>query len=713
MSIIGTLFDLLAPQVLTPREAECSALENNFPFAEISTLAEAESWRKEIYRPIYHLHKWWAQRLGSVFRAIILGAALPETADVLSLFHQKNDLGGLVVFDPFMGSGTTIGEAVKLGCTAIGRDINPVAYNIVRAAFANVSQQQAQRTFRQLEASVGERIKNLYRLNDESQVLYYFWVKQVHCPHCAGLVELFNRYVFSQNAYPTRKPEAQCLCPACDAIFTTRYDILATQCPECGYAFNPQHGPVEKAKANCPHCSAQFPIIAAVRAQGGPPAHRMYAKLVLRADGVKEYRRVTDEDTAAYAAAETLLEREVPFIADITLEPGYNTNQARNYGYTRWAQFFNARQLLALSWLGREIQTFADPDMRLVFAMLFSGVLEFNNMFCSFKGEGTGAVRHIFAHHILKPERQPLEANVWGTPKSSGAFSTLFESRLLRALAYRAAPFEVEVTKIGDRIKSGKRLGCNPSLLRDMHVVACAQDLYAGAIYLSCGDSAYTDLPTQSVDLIITDPPFFDNVHYSELADFFYAWHLPLLGPVADGQTTTRNIHEVQDQDAGAFAAKLAGVFTECHRVLRDEGLLAFTYHHSREEGWSAILRAVTESGFCFVAAQPVKSELSAAAPKQQAKEPIDLDIILVCRKIEEDQRPYRSLANAYTLALAQAQQQVAAFREQARCLSRNDLRIILLAQCLVALSAGRTAEELAQDFENSIAAMQRDLEFM
>ena len=56
---------------------------------------------------------------------------------------------------------------------------------------------------------------------------------------------------------------------------------------------------------------------------------------------------------------------------------------------------------------------------------LFSGTLEFNNLFASYKGEGTGAVRHMFAHHILKPERTPIEANVWGTPKSSGSFSSL------------------------------------------------------------------------------------------------------------------------------------------------------------------------------------------------------------------------------------------------------------------------------------------------
>jgi hypothetical protein len=80
---------------------------------------------------------------------------------------------------------------------------------------------------------------------------------------------------------------------------------------------------------------------------------------------------------------------------------------------------------------------------------LFSGVLEFDNMFATFKGEGTGAVRHLFSHHILKPERMPIEANVWGTQKSSGSFSNLFKSRLLRAVDYRDAPFEIELNGFG------------------------------------------------------------------------------------------------------------------------------------------------------------------------------------------------------------------------------------------------------------------------
>jgi len=86
-----------------------------FPFEFISQLAEMESWRKEVYRPIYHIHKWWAKRLGSVFRGILLGSALPDSGNLMEAFYKQHDFAGVTVFDPFMGSGTTIGEAHKLG----------------------------------------------------------------------------------------------------------------------------------------------------------------------------------------------------------------------------------------------------------------------------------------------------------------------------------------------------------------------------------------------------------------------------------------------------------------------------------------------------------------------------------------------------------------------------------------------------------------------
>src|SRR6266568_1252057 len=107
---------------------------DSFPFDFLSQIGERESWRKEIHRPIYHVHKWWAKRLGSVFRGILLGSCLGEKADLRQAFYNTHRFDEVTVFDPFMGSGTTVGEAHKLGLTALGRDINPVAVEAVRVA---------------------------------------------------------------------------------------------------------------------------------------------------------------------------------------------------------------------------------------------------------------------------------------------------------------------------------------------------------------------------------------------------------------------------------------------------------------------------------------------------------------------------------------------------------------------------------------------------
>ena len=177
---------------------------------------------------------------------------------------------------------------------------------------------------------------------------------------------------------------------------------------------------------------------------GRPPDHRLYAKLVLMPDGSKAYLRATDEDRELYAQAEKSLSGRVNAYPVVAIEPGYNTNQALGYNYRHWHEMFNARQLLGLSILATA-SAIPDPSLRDLFPCLMSGTLEFNNMFASYKGEGTGAVRHMFAHHILKPERVPLEANLWGTPKSSGSFSTMFAGRIRRALDYADDPFEISL----------------------------------------------------------------------------------------------------------------------------------------------------------------------------------------------------------------------------------------------------------------------------
>ena len=381
----------------------------------------------------------------------------------------------------------------------------------------------------------------------------------------------------------------------------------------------------------------------------------------------------------------------------LELKDGYNTRQAMRYGFRSWRDFFNARQLLTLAWLRGAITPIADEPTRDALLTLFSGVLEFNNMFATYKGEGTGAVRHMFSHHILKPERTPIEANVWGTPKSSGSFFNLFRSRLLRAIEYRLAPTEL----------SGSEAG--PGRLCSEPFSGRVEDRWPGdgvfaprAIYLSCGHSANSGLPDRSVDLIVTDPPFFDNVHYSELADFFFAWQQLTPGLHAQISPSTRSPSEVQDSDPERFAEKLLGVLRECRRILKDDGLLVFTYHHSREEGWKAVAEAVLGAGFTVVNSQPVKAEMSVATPKSQAKEPIQLDIILVCRKSDPSEAAAQvSLASA----IESAKSKLNRLREQGFTLSRNDRKVVFWGQLLTTLTSPNDTVRMARVVDAEIDA--------
>jgi putative DNA methylase len=613
-----------------------------------------------------------------------LGAALPEGSDLVADFYKTHKLSEFTVFDPFMGSGTTVGEAHKLGMVALGRDINPVAVESVRTALGRMDRAALVTALEELSSRVGERVRGLYRAKDFTgrtcDVLYFFWVMQVPCIHCHEPVDLFPSWIIAANAYPSQRPDTQILCPACGQLFPGLHGRESATCRSCGLTFDPAKGVARGARASCRSCREAFNILDAVKALGTRPRFRLYAKLVLTEDGRKEYLPATGDDLDAYRECAKRLREESSqgglVLPTLSLAEGHNTRQAISYNFKRWRDFFNDRQLLALSWLHNGIRDVRDVPARRALLTLLSGTLEFNNLFASYKGEGTGAVRHMFSHHILKPERTPIEANVWGTPKSSGSFSSLFRTRLLKAVEYQLNPVEVKET-------GHTRWVCAPAFSGRVED-GWPEEPHAAsrAIFLSCGDSSSSGLADRSVDLVVTDPPFFDNVHYSELADFFYAWQQLESAEPGAHPRTTRSRAEVQDTDAGDFAAKLRRVFQECERILKDPGLLVFTYHHSREEGWRALAEAILGAGFVVVNSQPVKAEMSVATPKAQAKEPIQLDTILVCRKRSAPPVTAPSAEEAAEAARKKMERlHAAGFK-----LSRNDQKVVFFGQLLTTL---------------------------
>lgn len=681
-----------------------TALERDFPIVEVSQVAEQESWRKEVNRPIYHIHKWWATRLGSVFRAITLAALSDSKSDTWKNFYKRHKLTGKIVLDPFMGSGTTLGEAMKLGAKAVGCDINPVSSFLVRQAFTRVSEVELRTAFSRLERDIAPQIRRYYQTRDPQTgelipVLYFFWVKTLVAPD-GETVPLLSRYVFSQDAYPKKKPKAQIVCPHCWNVIEGRYDMTDLACPHCAHQFNPQEGPAAGQHVTT-KAGNRYRIKELLPADGTPPAHRLYAMLALRPNGEKIYLPALDEDLALFAEAEERLKTEALPLPTLAVRSGHNTDQARGYNYTHWRDFFNGRQLLCLGLLLTAILEIEDEAIQEQLLCLFSSTLEFNNLFCSYKGEGTGAVRHMFSNHILKPERAPLENSVWGTKKSSGTFSTLFESRLIRAKRYLDEPFEVDFERdlMGQRMRSCKTMASDPI---QANRVESWNDLTAtdrGLLILN-GDSSRLPVPDASVDAVVTDPPYFDFVHYSELSDFFFAWLSPVLKSRYPwfARPDSSDQGEVQHKDPRVFARQLASVFTECCRVLKDDGVLAFSFHHSRAEGWAAIHEAITSAGLTVVAAHPVHAELRAASPKTAAKDPISLDAILVCKKRSEVD--FTSLDKH--LVIQQSEAIARRLQDAGMFISLADRFVILASQVLIPLSKQKS------DFDSACNLLQQ-----
>ena len=123
------------------------------------------------------------------------------------------------------------------------------------------------------------------------------------------------------------------------------------------------------------------------------------------------------------------------------------------------------------------------------------------------------------------------------------------------------------------------------------------------------------------------------------------------------------------------------------------------------------MLHALADAGFVIVAVHPIKSEMSVAAPKAQAKEPIDYDIIIVCRKRDEERRqPPSDFGSVLKEATADAGAG-GALRGRKRPMSRNDARVILMSQVLMYLSnqpvtSGDPIRELKSELERAIDAV-------
>ena len=587
-----------------------------------------------------------------------------------------------------MSGGTTVVEALCLGCKVVGCDLSPVAWWTVKRAVESVSMQELHDAFRQLEADVAPRIRRLYRTcchrsgcGREADILNVLWVNEAMCASCGSQVPLHGSYVIDSD-----RDFRTILCSICDHVFATRDKRGDATCPACGHEFNPRRGLAGRVNFTCLTCGQTQPILKAAQREEGPFPRRMYAILYLCPVHGREMKAPDEEDQANFLNTLHQFEGEKDdlLIPQSPVPDGNKTRDLLNYNYTHWHMLFNERQLLALSWLLEGILQLPNGRAREALVGLFSYCLDYNTIFATYNGR-SGGVRGLFTYHAFVVPTELLENNVWGAGENSGSFSGEYARKMKQAQAFRDAPFERRVLSGGGTHRvpiPGERI--------DTRFVASFEELVdskdKNALLLCCS-SEDLPIPAGSVDAIITDPPYFNNVQYSELADFFYVWlHLALKDRYPHfAAELTPKISEIvenpnQGKDTDFFLEGLTRVFEECHRAVKDEGTLIFTFHHREPEAWGTVLGAVLDAGFYVSALYPVQAERDFSLHIRD-QEAIEYDAIIVCRKRLGDGRiSWEQLEDQIHF---QAAETLGRLQDGRQGLSRADVSVIVLGKCL------------------------------
>jgi putative DNA methylase len=308
-----------------------------------------------------------------------------------------------------------------------------------------------------------------------------------------------------------------------------------------------------------------------------------------------------------------------------------------NHGYTHWWKMFNKRQLIVLSRLLKGITenpNFSYEEKETLLGA-FQLYLRNQNSFTIWNTQRDTPEPH-FSNNNYYPKMNFVENSVFSKLGRGNWRSSI--QAILKGEQWKSAPFEILAKDYIDHLD--RELA---SSISSKGVKVKIGDPIQESVTLTCGSSTDLPQPAKSFDLIITDPPFGDNVQYAELADFFYVWLQKVLKdrypgyfsslytPKALEAVTNRARHPEEPDDF--YKRLLTQVWSESHRLLKDGGILAFTFHHSEDEPWIAVLESLFEAGFYLEATYPIRSDESKGEKAEFGSKKIEYDIIHVCRK--------------------------------------------------------------------------------
>jgi len=655
-----------------------SFIEVDFPVKEVSD----ESSREKNIRHghISTLHIWWARRPLASSRASIYAALTFEPKDeeerlkrahfIANLSKWENSLNrNLIdrarddilkanngkkprVLDPFAGGGAIPLEALRLGCEAYASDLNPVAVLIEKCTL-----EYPQRYGRKkVEGLYGEKeinplledvkkwggwvleeakkeIGKYYPEEEDGSIpVGYIWARTIKCsnPACGVEIPLVRQTWLAKK---DKKKIAYKILPDGNRI---EFEIKADEQID----FDPTIGTISRAKVICPRCGSGLSDKETRKQfQEGRAGQRM-AVVVLhhpKRQG-KIYRLAAEKDLEIFRDAEKHLEKKRQELFDkwgidpVPDEPtpegkGRGAERAfsvRNYGLNTWGDLFNSRQKLALI-------TFAENVKQAYASMLKDGYEEeYAKVVVSYLGL---FLSRFSSYHCVLVPWQP------GYEKVQRAFS---RQALGMTWDY------TEVNPMSDNV--GNWIGLFGDTLETLsHLSQIPQSPISKVTQSSATSLSY---PDNFFDGVFTDPPYYDNVPYSYLSDFFYVWLKRTVGdlyPDLFATPLTPKSEEIVTYSHGSegfkggkkfFEDMITKAFEEISRVLKPEGIACIVFAHKSTEAWETIINALLRSGLYLTASWPVHTEMKA---RLRAKESAALasSIYMVCRKRTENKTAY------------------------------------------------------------------------
>jgi adenine-specific DNA methylase len=516
------------------------------------------------------------------------------------------------VHDPFIGGGSTLVEAARLGATVSGGDVDPLAVEIVRYELDPAPGTDVRLAGGQLLEHLQSTCGSLFPSHRGIVPLHYFWLHEVSCPSCGEAGLLYRNLVLArERAKPgavVRDTPLTVFCPA-DLSIHHLNSPDRRRLDHLGRRWMIDEGTFHGQRYQCPTCETRSTH--RELATGIAP-RRLVAVEETPRGRRRRLRAAVPADRRIPALVDWLVQHaSIAMIPDWPLAVDRHDDRPVSFGMRTIRDLFTDRQLAVL---GTAMAWIAEADMadnvRTGLRLAVSNALATNNKMCSYARD-YGRLSALFSVRGYSLPALPVELNPLHPDAGRGTLAHCVE-RVARAGGTKVRRYSWSPAT-GEAVPIDLDLGT--AIAGD---VACR----------SASDPPATD--DRAAQICVFDPPYFDYIAYTELSEFYRAW-LPAPAPAAAPMLPHG------DDPGEAFGLDFGVALRAMLARLAPGRPLAFTYHSTNPEAWRAVGIALDEAKLAVTALWPVRSDGHMGHHSHPGN--CEWDLVLVCRRVTETNR--------------------------------------------------------------------------